>query len=181
MSRHLSATKCRQCDIPLVSEYAWHQKNIRPEGHAYHQGGGLCGRCWGRLERNGHFDLVGYVQPDRVRGPHQRTREETVEQYALLREERPGLTPAELAEVMGMRLSALDQALYRARKAGDDRAALPPRQRKAAPRPARRGLTPEDTAYRREEWAFLKASGVSIHEAAQRLGVTVRTLEKYEQ
>ena len=34
--------------------------------------------------------------------------------------------------------------------------------------------------YRREEWAFLKEAGVSIHEAARRLGVTVQTLEGYD-
>lgn len=36
-----------------------------------------------------------------------------------------------------------------------------------------------EVQYRRDEWAFLKSCGVTIHEAARQLGVAVRTLEEY--
>lgn len=52
-----------------------------------------------------------------------RSREEVIEDYAMIRDEVPTVRAA--AERMGMTYKALDKALYRARRRGDERAQIP--------------------------------------------------------
>jgi hypothetical protein len=75
-------------------------------------------------------------------------------------EAEPGLTYAEVAEEIGTTRDALNTVLARARREGLE-------VRKAVSRRA---------AIAAEEWEHLREGGVSIHEAAQRLNVTIEYL-----
>lgn len=79
----------------------------------------------------------------------------------------PASTYAEVAETLGTSASAVCSVAYRARREGRE------------VRPAVLG----GPAARRlhavaEEWRFLREAGTSIHEAANRLGVSVETLRR---
>ena len=117
--------RCKACDVPMMSEYAW-KMGMRPEGHAYHAAHGLCGKHYNRWKRFGTTELVGRRAAIKPRGPAQRRLDEVLEEYAMVRDDVGHLRQA--AERMGMSYSALDKALYRARKKGLPGAQLPMQQ-----------------------------------------------------
>lgn len=115
---------CRapDCGVPLVSEKKWRQ-GIRPEGHARHGGKQLCNMHYKRFSRNGDYDRHSPVAPPRINVRVSRPLDEVLEDYAMIRDDCNSVREA--AERMGMTFSALDRALYRARKQGLP-GALPP-------------------------------------------------------
>lgn len=110
------------CGVGLVSKNRWKQ-GVRPEGVRPHGGRGYCAACYRRLGRYGTTEHQGYVAPKRRAGIIHRPLEEVLEDYLLIRDDVQNIREA--AERMGMRFSALDRALYRARKNGDTRANAP--------------------------------------------------------
>jgi hypothetical protein len=116
---------CKACGVPLLSSYARTQ-GVRREGHKYHGARGYCSTHWRRIQRHGRPDVK--LTPIAPRGGPRatvRTREEVLEEYAMVRDEVRSIRQA--AERMGMKFSTLDRALYRARQEGI-RAALPPQE-----------------------------------------------------
>jgi hypothetical protein len=112
------------CDLILVPKNRYY-KGPKTPGTAAAGGHGLCQKHHHRMVRNGTTDRQRPHRP----GPRltsvreHRSREEVLEDYALIRDDVNSI--AQAAERMGMTFSALDMALYRARKLGDPRA-LPP-------------------------------------------------------
>lgn len=113
--------KCRVCEVPLVSNWAWRQGH-RPEGHQAHRGGELCPKHHERIIRHGTVEPPPPARPP-ARGHAQRKAEETLTDWVRLRTHVASL--AEAARRMNMSHSALDKALYRARLRGDHRGDIP--------------------------------------------------------
>lgn len=78
-----------------------------PEALPLFGGRGLCGRCYNRLSRSG--GLVDYPRC-------QRPRRDVLEDWKIYRAR--GWSIREAAAAMGMKATALDRALCRARRAG---------------------------------------------------------------
>lgn len=117
--------RCEACEAPMVPHARWHRGD-RPEGHVAYGGRGLCRNHYQRLMRNGDLEPRTPGRPPQGRRDAKaaRTRAEVLEDYAMIRDSVS--TIAEAAERMGMTFSALDAALYRARKDGLE-GALPPK------------------------------------------------------
>lgn len=123
--------RCGPCDLPMIPHRQWYRQNHRPEGHVPcgNEELELCRKHYRRYLRNGSTEpVVRLRRPRKSRAVEvrvNRTSEEVLEDYAMIRDHVGSV--AQAAERMGMTFSALDMALYRARKRGDRRA-LPPLQ-----------------------------------------------------
>lgn len=139
-------TECSCCKIGLVSKLTWETwtpAERELETRRKHAGLGLCPSCYWRLKRYGDpaHKAPYTARPARGGYENQRSMEDTLEEWVMIRDgSGPGKFKAYrytkdprslrfVAERMGMTLSALDQALYRARKAGDSRGSLWPNAR----------------------------------------------------
>lgn len=120
--------RCRACGVFLVGTDTW--RTMTPEarqGRALHRGHGLCAKHYARARRLGDpLAPRPAWTPRPVRGPHLDA-EEVLEEWVVLR--RSGESVASAAERMGLPFSTLDKALWRARRRGDARGALPQMQR----------------------------------------------------
>jgi predicted DNA-binding protein (UPF0251 family) len=109
---------CSQCEIPLVSDSVWeaYGRAGKDRSHfARHSGNKLCNGCFKRISRAEYRR-----RENKPAYSGMRRREEVLEDWELLRSD--GVTDLEVAaHRMGMSKGALEQALYRARKAGDSR------------------------------------------------------------
>lgn len=118
------------CGVPTVS--SWSLALLSPERRQEiarehgaedlqgRQGYGLCTKHYNRLRRNGDPLASAPKRPRPKRGPESRSAEEVLEEWAMLRSD--GVTDLRVAaQRMGMSFSALDKALWRARKRGDER------------------------------------------------------------
>lgn len=112
------------CGKPMLSTYAW-RIGIRKPGHVSKGAGDLCRKHHMRFKRNGTTERQ-VPRPSKRRGRESRSREEILEEYAMIRDS--VATVREAADRMGLSFSALDKALYRARKEGLAEAALPRQQ-----------------------------------------------------
>jgi predicted DNA-binding protein (UPF0251 family) len=168
-----------ECGRPMVSERAW-RRGHRPEGYAAHKCRGLCGACYRLMVKHG----VPAKKPvqERVKPLPGRPREETLEEWEFLRAD--GVTVAEAARRMGMRTRALEKALERARARGDERGArhhrdlLRIRARAAANElaaPPMRSWRPREEIL--AEWVELRDQGLTLTEAAERMGMVRHSLE----
>lgn len=93
---------CRSCDRPMVPQRT--RVADVPPGHARYEGRGLCNGCWARHHRHG--DLYRF---DRIFHPWRDTRED----HDFLLQADPSLTPAQIADRLGMTVAALRKALAR--------------------------------------------------------------------
>lgn len=121
--------RCRVCDRPLVSKTDW-QLGIRPPGATNHGGKQLCIMHYTRLKRHGTFEKTPPKPRARRRGSVSRPIEEVLDEYAMIKDDVKNIREA--AERMGMSFSALDTALYRARKRGLPGATPPLSQQEAS-------------------------------------------------
>lgn len=78
------------------------------------------------------------------------------------------MTFAEAGAALGVKEATIRQAVKRGRRSGQ----VPYDPRKPGPKSS------QDVDYALAEWAHLREAGVSIEEAAHRLGVSVYTLNK---
>lgn len=126
----MTETVCKvdDCDLIIIPERQYYRSTKAP-GTAPLGGYGMCKKHYNRWVRNGtterkqqHRPAPRSLESYRV----YRTREEVLEEYAMVRRDVTSVRQA--AERMGMTFSALDMALYRARKLGDERALPPPAQ-----------------------------------------------------
>jgi len=124
VSLHDTVGHCKVdgCGLPMLSKWAWTQ-GVRREGHVSAGANGMCRKHHVRMQRNGTTDKVERTRTYTPRTAEFRTREEVLEDYAMIKDDVPDVRAA--AERMGMSFTALDMALYRARKAGRSEAALP--------------------------------------------------------
>lgn len=124
MAERCGAEDCRK---PLIPKAQWYAGN-QPAGAAPHGGKGLCQKHYNRLVRQGTTaDPVRHLPgPRRSHQRDFRPAEEVLEDYSMIRREVDSVRDA--AVRMGMTFSALDKALHRARKRGDDRGMPPPAQ-----------------------------------------------------
>lgn len=100
--------RCRRCDRPLVP--GGRQRRPIPEGHRRHGGRSLCTACVKRASKDG--TLADYE-------PLHRRNADVVADYKAVRSRYKIDVPLRvIAAEMGMKLDALEQALYRARGAG---------------------------------------------------------------
>lgn len=114
----MTHTHCRaeDCGLPMVS--SGYGQGMVPDGHVRHGGHGYCSKHYYRWRRHGDTSKTLRPVPGRRKKPGTigRSREEVLEEYAMIRDEVDSV--AQAAERMGMTYAALDRALYRARKAG---------------------------------------------------------------
>jgi len=110
---------CRGCDRPMTT-------HLTDELPRYHRGRGLCNFCHEGARRRG--ELVDHERLNR-------TRDEFLDEWQTLCSE--GHTLRQIAERLGMTVAAVDQALNRARTAGDRRAVPAIRTDPRAPRTPR--------------------------------------------
>lgn len=105
---------CGECKVSMATpRHLDRFPELRDRGIIRKGGHGLCNRCYRRAR------TAGTVEPT------VRRRDEVLDEWAMLRD--TGTTDLrEAAERMGMTWTALDMALYRARKDGDPRASLVP-------------------------------------------------------
>lgn len=98
---------CLNCHHPTVNYYIRRRRpDLQPDTRARH-GRQLCSTCYCRLRRTG--DHIDYPRQTRSRA-------ELAEEYAACA---PGSTRAQFAERLGITRGVLDQAIRRARLAGD--------------------------------------------------------------
>lgn len=101
---------CRRCDHPMLTRAGKNHRGAAERGVREHEGRGLCSRCYCALRERRPEALLDY--PRIVR-----TRDELLDDYRILRAQ--GLTQAEIAIKLDMRLATLTRALERARAAGE--------------------------------------------------------------
>jgi len=104
---------CTECGVRLVGKADW--SISRPQGCRRHGGYGLCVAHYAQMIRRRKKPVTKRRSPSRAK---MRSREEVLEDYLTIRDEVESLEDA--AHRMGMTVSALDQALYRARRDGLD-------------------------------------------------------------
>lgn len=102
---------CRTCGRTMVTR---HQRRRFPvlRQHATLNTRELCSACYARAQRAGELERI------------KRSADEVLDDWALMRDDGESVESA--AQRMGMTRSALDKALYRARKRGDARGSLNP-------------------------------------------------------
>lgn len=119
---------CRvhDCAVPLVPKEEWSVlSESAKEGRSAHRGFNLCTRHYMRLKRYGHPTRKPETKPRKHRGSESRPAEEVLDDWTQIRDyDKPDISHA--ADRLGMSVSALDKALYRARKRGDARGSLAP-------------------------------------------------------
>lgn len=117
---------CAVCELPMVSDAVWWGRygypRQRPEGHVRKGSKDLCHKHSMQARR-----AARATNAPRARA---RSAEEVLEDYAMIKDSCGSV--AQAAKRMGMSWSALDQALYRARQRGDERAYPPVNQRMAS-------------------------------------------------
>jgi hypothetical protein len=110
------------CGKPMISKWAWTQ-GVRREGHVSAGAQGICRKHYVRLQRTGTTDLVPRTREYVPRTSDFRPRREVLEDYLMIKSDVSSI--AQAAERMGMTASALDMALYRARRDGHEEATPP--------------------------------------------------------
>jgi predicted DNA-binding protein (UPF0251 family) len=150
---------CLDCGALLVSGKAW-DRGVRPPHHKPLRGRGYCRADYEKRRRAGEFT------PAKPPPRPQRKLEWVLEHWHELQLEDPYVTVTYAAEQMGMTRAALDQALSRARKLGDDRAKV-----------MRRDLRAEADDIVLEDFEAIKFSYGSLEAVAPRLGLTTGRLE----
>jgi hypothetical protein len=108
--------RCVVCSVPLCSLHEWRQ-GVRPEGRKPHSNHGMCDAC----RRRAKYVRVAR-RPSKPTGPQALT-EQMLDEYALIRDDVMNIRQA--AKRLGVTFTALDRALYRARKRGDTRGNAP--------------------------------------------------------
>jgi len=124
---------CRveDCGKPMLSKWAW-EGGVRREGHVSAGAHGMCRKHHVRWLRTGQTELLPRTSVRRARTSENfRGRQEVLEDYLLIKDDVASVREA--AERMGMTFSALDMALYRARKDGHEEASPPLKQIERTP------------------------------------------------
>ena len=121
---------CSVCKAPMVSKHAW-EIGIRREGHVSKGAGDLCRKHYMRKRRHGSTERkvpkpTSEQAVSRAVGRAFWSREELLTEYDMIRNSVSDVREA--AERIGIGFKALDKALYRARRSGDERAVLPQQQ-----------------------------------------------------
>lgn len=114
------------CDLALVPKDEWATlSEPAREGKSAHRGFMLCTRHYMRLKRYGKPLHKPTPKRRKPRGSEQRSADEVLDDWVEIRDyDSDNIGHA--AARMGMSVSALDKALYRARKRGDQRGSLAP-------------------------------------------------------
>lgn len=114
------------CRTELVSKEEWSiLSDAAKIGKSAHRGFRLCTKHYFRRQRYGSPTAKPERKPRKPRGSEQRDAEEVLSEWVLIRDH-DRADVAHAADRLGMSVSALDKALYRARKRGDSRGSLAP-------------------------------------------------------
>lgn len=161
MNKHYQPVgNCRACGRTMMSDHAW-KAGVRPPGTTYHTGLGLCQRDHSRWLRNGTTEYVG------VRKNRPKTLEEvpiyrceTCKREICSRYFRKRFPELEERCITMARRDACATCYEKARENGTF---------------VRVSRSAEEVL---EDWEFLRDDGVSVAQAAERMGMKLSTLKR---
>lgn len=158
-----TAGNCTHCGVPMMTEYAWRTRGRRPEGWSFHMGRGLCARDYSRWLRNGDLEY---------RPPSGTSRVTCADEVPTYRCEDCGRLMASLTYLE--RFPELrDGGIVRL---GSRAYCVTHYRRRVKDGEIERVTRSREEVL--EDWAFLRDDGVSLTEAAQRMGMKRKTLEQ---